>query len=253
MNCRFVASCYDDFGFFRPLQAQFRHHLLQVFPKPRPWRWDSAEDTRMVGRHELVAAHSSHCRGIAKFRASFQQRFSRRTAPRHTIALAGSINLPQQIRRACGHFIRLRRAIFRRPAFTTLPDVNVPALQAHGFDHLRQQLAGPADKWDSPADLRRRPGPSPDKHELGLEAAIPNQFCCGPVQFAGACNRRCLAIFKQRVVFNLIDASKSVGPEARDWARYAASAATAAGFGRQRLDDGLGQRILLKGRKWAMC
>ncbi len=114
----------------------------------------------MVGGHELVAAPfqplPAELRNPAR---SFQKRFRGDGAQAHDHLWPDHINLPQQIRRTRGHFIRLWRAIFRRPAFHDIADVNVFALQAHRFDHLRQQFAGAADKRDVPADLRRRPAP----------------------------------------------------------------------------------------------
>src|SRR5262249_22831822 len=45
-----------------------------------------------------------------------------------------------------GDFIRFRIAIVRRPALEDIADVDVVALEIDGFDDLRQQLAGAADK-----------------------------------------------------------------------------------------------------------
>jgi hypothetical protein len=41
---------------------------------------------------------------------------------------------------------RFRHAILRRPAFHNIGDVNLVAAQAHGDDHVVEQLAGAADE-----------------------------------------------------------------------------------------------------------
>src|SRR5690348_8040456 len=57
--------------------------------------------------------------------------------------------LPVQKRRAGFHFVRLRRAIFRRTALHHVADVNVFTLEAHRFDHLREQFSRAADERQS--------------------------------------------------------------------------------------------------------
>ncbi len=56
------------------------------------------------------------------------------------------VELAQQIWRAGFDFVGFGQAIFRRAALDDVADVYVFALQAHRFDHLRQQFSGAADK-----------------------------------------------------------------------------------------------------------
>src|SRR5581483_3944886 len=55
--------------------------------------------------------------------------------------------LSEKERRAGGDLVLFRQAIFWRAAFHHVADVNIFALEAHGFDHLREQLASAADEW----------------------------------------------------------------------------------------------------------
>src|SRR6202162_5480218 len=48
------------------------------------------------------------------------------------------VELAQQEWRTSLDFLFFRRAIVRRPAFHHVANVDILALQAHGFDHLRQ-------------------------------------------------------------------------------------------------------------------
>ena len=57
------------------------------------------------------------------------------------------VELAHQERRARGDFVLFRQAIFGRAAFHHVADVDISALESHGFDHLREQFAGAADEW----------------------------------------------------------------------------------------------------------
>jgi len=52
--------------------------------------------------------------------------------------------LPHQKRRTGGDFVLFGQTILRRPAFHHVADINILALQAHRFDHLREQFPRPA-------------------------------------------------------------------------------------------------------------
>ena len=78
--------------------------------------------------------------------------------------------LAQQKRHAGGDFVFFRRAIFRRAALHHVGDVDVVALQAHGLDHLRQQLSGAADKGNA-LHVFVVPGPFADEDQLGVRIA----------------------------------------------------------------------------------
>src|SRR6476646_9216138 len=65
------------------------------------------------------------------------------------------LELPEQELPADFHFIRLRRAILRRPALHYVADVHVRAVDGNAFlgrgifNHLRQELPGPAHEWQA--------------------------------------------------------------------------------------------------------
>ena len=54
------------------------------------------------------------------------------------------VDLPPEKLHAGVGFYRLRRAVLRRTAFDDVRDVNLLALEAHGVDHVVEELAGAA-------------------------------------------------------------------------------------------------------------
>ncbi len=78
--------------------------------------------------------------------------------------------LPVQKWRAGFHFVRLRRAIFRRTAFHHVADVNVFALEAHRFDHLREQFSGAPHERQS-LNIFVAPRPFADEHQFRARIA----------------------------------------------------------------------------------
>jgi hypothetical protein len=59
------------------------------------------------------------------------------------------IQLAQEVGRAGGDFVFFGEAVLRRAALDDVADVNVFALQAHGFNHLGEEFSGPADKREA--------------------------------------------------------------------------------------------------------
>ena len=78
------------------------------------------------------------------------------------------IDLFSEKRLAGGDFIRFGIAIFRRPAFDDVCDVNVVALEPHTFgDDVGQKLAGASDKGLA-LKIFVAPRPLADKHQLSV-------------------------------------------------------------------------------------
>ena len=93
------------------------------------------------------------------------------TPPRHTIAFGAiTSSCRYRIRRARRDLVVLGLAIFRRAALHDVADVDVFALQAHRFDHLREQFPGAPDKRQS-LNVFIVSRAFADKHEFG--ARIP--------------------------------------------------------------------------------
>src|SRR5262249_37749371 len=59
------------------------------------------------------------------------------------------VELTEKKRRAGGDFVGLGLTIAGRTALDHVADVHVAALEAHGFDHLREELSGASDKGQS--------------------------------------------------------------------------------------------------------
>ena len=87
-----------------------------------------------------------------------QQVLGRSRAQRHDDLRPDDANLPHQERRAGFALIALGRAVARRAALHDVGDVHLLALQAHGGDHVVEQLTGASDERQALAHLRRRPG-----------------------------------------------------------------------------------------------
>jgi len=104
----------------------------------------------------------------AKLRNSaigLQQCFLRRRRPRQTITFGsndvdfGASEMVSKARTSSSS----GWAILRRTALHHVADVDVFALQSHGFDHLRQQFFPRARRTANLARLHRRPGLRPRK------------------------------------------------------------------------------------------
>ena len=62
---------------------------------------------------------------------------------------ADGVDLADQERGAGGDFVALGHAIFWGAAFDYVADVDIGALQAHGFDHLGEEFAGAANEGEA--------------------------------------------------------------------------------------------------------
>ena len=115
------------------------------------------------------------------------------------------IELADQIWRAGGDLILFGKAIFGRAAFDDVADVDVGALEAHGFDHLREKFAGAADEWLA-LFVFVAAGAFADEDELRFRIAdTEDDVGAGLVKFAAsAIGTNISADAVERVVFDAI-------------------------------------------------
>src|SRR5207245_690556 len=96
------------------------------------------------------------------------------------------------------------RAIFRRAALDDVTDVNVFALQAHGFDHLREELSGAPDKGKALGIFIRARSLS-DKNKLGFGISVAeNDGVAMLMKLAARTFAQVLANPKERVVHDFV-------------------------------------------------
>lgn len=157
--------------FSRNLQAEMRHDFLQIFPDfpfgirvPQQIRW-------MVGRQHGDAAKVEPLAAQARdglFGAvQSLERCSTQANNRFRFDYG---KLPKEKWRTSVHFVWFRSAIFGRTALDHIADVNVVALEAHGFNHLSEQFSGATDEGQA-LDVFVAAGPFPDEDKLRLSAA----------------------------------------------------------------------------------
>ncbi len=101
----------------------------------------------MIGGHQFASAIVEPLPAILRNPAvGFQERFRGDGTEANDDFGRDHLELPQQEGRAGGDFAVFGRAILGRAAFDHVADVNVFALQAHRFDHLRQKFSGSPHK-----------------------------------------------------------------------------------------------------------
>src|SRR5439155_6230224 len=101
----------------------------------------------------------------------FQEHFCGDRAETHNDFGRDDIDLAQKKWRASGDFVFFGRAIFRWTAFHDVANVDVFALQAHGFDHLREKFPSTADKRKA-LGIFVRARTFSNKNELGLGISV---------------------------------------------------------------------------------
>jgi hypothetical protein len=118
------------------------------------------------------------------------------------------IELAEEEGRASGDLIFLGQAIFRRPAFYDVADVDVLAAESHGFDHLVQKFSGAADKGQ-PLRVFIGAGTFANENELGFGMAVGEDDVFSRfVEFAAGAVAEVLADFKERVAGDFVDGVK---------------------------------------------
>ncbi len=133
-----------------------------------------------------------------------QQRL-RRDAPQAYDSLGTDAGqLPKQKRQTGCNLVLFRSAIFRGPAFHHVRDVHVFAPQAHGGNHLIEQLPGAAHEGLTPHILVMARSLS-HKNQFGLRIANTKDDIRPPVmQFAARAACQFAANTFQRIAINAV-------------------------------------------------
>jgi hypothetical protein len=102
-------------------------------------------------------------------------------------------------------FVLLWEPIFRRPALNDIADINLFALEAHGFNHLREQFSRAADKWKA-LNVFVVPGTLADKNEFSVRIAVgKDDVRSGLVKLAACAFAKIFTNLKKRIACNLVD------------------------------------------------
>src|SRR6185437_8485738 len=121
---------------------------------------------RELGTSEIIPMSAKLRHG----RVDGQQSFRGHGAQRNNGFRIYHGDLTHQERRAGLALIALRLAISRRAAFDDVSDVNLFPAQAHGFDHVGEQLSGAAYEWLA-LHVFVSPRSFTDKHEICIRLA----------------------------------------------------------------------------------
>src|SRR5688500_17606409 len=100
-------------------------------------------------------------------RVGLEQALRRELAERDDDLRPDRVNLPEQERLALRHFVRLRIAVARRPAFDDVGDVDIFTPEVDGFDDPVQELSGTADERLA-LDVLIRAGRFADEHQVRI-------------------------------------------------------------------------------------
>ena len=150
------------------LQAEHGHHFLQILPHFALRGRIAKQVGGMIGGDQFRAAEIDPLAAEARDALRGLQKRLRGAGPEATDHFrANRVELAKQIGRAGGDFVVLGQAIFRRPAFHDVADVDVLAAQTHRLDHLREQFSGAADERFA-LNIFVVPRAFTDEHELGL-------------------------------------------------------------------------------------
>ena len=156
---------------FFGLQAEDGHYFLQVFPDFGLGGGIAEEVGGMIGGHQFCAAE------IEPLAAEFgdalgglQQGLRGAAAKRADHFGFDGVNLAHQEWGAGGDFVFFGKAIFRGATFYYVGDVDVFALQAHGFDHVGEKFSGTADERFA-AEIFVTARAFADEHQVGVGIA----------------------------------------------------------------------------------
>src|SRR4029077_1140673 len=162
------------------LDAEIFHHHLQILPRLALLSRIAQQERGMISdgqtrswprsvaarRLEVVPAATE----FRHRRADGQQIFCGRRAQSNHRLRPDRGNMPHEKRRASFALVALGLAVARRTAFHDVRDINIFAPQAHGFDHVVEQLAGAADERLS-LGVSIRARALANEHQLGARIA----------------------------------------------------------------------------------
>src|SRR5260370_10111987 len=100
-----------------------------------------------------------------------QKGLSRGGAETHEDLGRGQLDLPLDERQARLSFLKRRRPVARRAPWDDIGDIDLPPVEADGFQHAVEQLPGPADNGPPDAILVA-PRRLPDEHHPRPRRAV---------------------------------------------------------------------------------
>src|ERR1700733_7830957 len=160
-----------ELSLFRELEAENRHHLLQILPDFSLRRRIAQQVRRVISGDQFRAAKIKPLAAEAgDSLGGLKHGLRRATAEAADHLGSDRAELAKQVRRACNDLVLFRQTVFRRPAFDDVADVHVLSAKAHRLDHLREKFSGSADKRLT-LGIFVAAGAFADKHKLCFRIA----------------------------------------------------------------------------------
>jgi hypothetical protein len=133
-----------------------------------------------------------------------QQSLKRGCTEAHNYFRLDGIELAKQERRAGSDFVRFGLPITGRAALDYIADVNVAALQAHGFDHLREKFSCSADEGQA-LRVFIGAGTFTYKHKLSFRISVAeDNFVARAMEFTAGTFAKIVANLQQRFGAELV-------------------------------------------------
>src|ERR1700739_758420 len=194
---------------FSCFKAQQRHNFLQVLPDFTLRVRVAQQISGVVRGEQFCVAEVKPDAAISRNRVlGSQQRLRSCVAEANNRFGSDRIQLAIEIGRTGCDLIVGGCAVFRRAALHYVADVYVLALEAHRFNHLRQELSSTAHKRQ-PLNIFVMAGSLADKHELCMRIPYAkNNFVALLVPPAAAAFAQGLADSFERIVLDPVDRLK---------------------------------------------
>src|ERR1700722_6907768 len=195
---------FGGLAFFR-LQAENGHDFLQVLPDFAFGAGIAQQVGGVIGGHQFSAAKFEPLAAeLGDAAVCCENGLGGGASEADDYFWRDGIDLAQQEWRTLLDFVALRSAIFRRATFDDVADVDVFALQAHRFDHLRQKLSGAADEREA-LHVFIVTWAFADKDELGFGIAVAeDDFVSSFVELAASAFAEIGSNLEQIVVGNFV-------------------------------------------------
>jgi len=186
---------------FFDFEAENGHDFLQVFPDFTFGGRVAQQVGGMVSGHQFFAAKIEPLAAELRHTAiGLKQSFRGGGAEADDDFGVDDVKLAQKKRRTSANFILFRQAIVGRAALHHVADVDVFALQAHGFDHLRQKFTRSTDEWKT-LGVFVGTGAFADKNQLRFGISIAeNNGMATAVEFAASAFAKVFASFEEGIV-----------------------------------------------------
>jgi hypothetical protein len=175
---------FGGFAFFR-FEAENGHDFLQIFPDFAFGAGIAQQIGWVISGHQFSTAKFEPLAAeLGNAACGFKEGLCGASAESNDHSRIDGIELAQQEWRTGSDFVFFRETVLRRAAFDDVADVNIFALQAHGFDHLREKFTGAADEGEA-LKIFIMAGAFADKDEFGFRTAVAeDNFVAGLVKFA---------------------------------------------------------------------